>query len=204
LTTPGLSRHLVSIYEASQKPCSKYKIEMSSIVGIIPILHKTVEQRNGVIQGSVLSPWLYCLGKLGVQCSMRWLLQDNKALLPQAFCHSELARDNSEVILSLIHKITENYMVNNSITADGDDPVYTSSLYSKTLRDNNISQEDWKHLLVSHQDKVTGSLDPTCTSSYMDDVHVAGKISSICTKLVVESMLYQFISGQQFNPSKRD
>ena len=35
LTTPGLSRHLVSIYEASQKPCSKYKIEISSIDGII-------------------------------------------------------------------------------------------------------------------------------------------------------------------------
>jgi len=26
LITPGLSRHLVSIYEASQKPCSIYKI----------------------------------------------------------------------------------------------------------------------------------------------------------------------------------
>jgi len=50
LTTPGQSRHLVSIYEASQKPCFKYKIEMSSIDGIIPILHKAVEQRNEVIQ----------------------------------------------------------------------------------------------------------------------------------------------------------
>jgi len=38
----------------------------------------------------------------------------------------------------------------------------------------------------------------------LDDVHVAGKISSICTKLVVESMFCQFISGQQFNPSKRE
>ena len=95
-----------------------------------------------------------------------------------------------------------NYMVNNSIAANGDDSVYTGSLYSKTLRDNNISQEDWKHLLVSYQDKVTGSLDPTYTSSYMDAVFVAGKISSICTKLVVESMFCLFISGQQFNPSK--
>jgi len=132
LITPGLPRHLVSVYEASQKPCSKYNIEMSSIDGIIPILHKAVEQRNGVIQGSVLSPWLYCLGKYGVQCAMRLLLQEDKTSLPQAFCHSELARNNSEVILSLIRKISENYMVNNSIAANGDDSVYTDSLYSKT------------------------------------------------------------------------
>jgi len=78
LTTPGMSRHLVSIYEASQKSCSKYKIEMSSIDGSIPIIHKAVEQINGGIQGSLLSPWLYCLGKFGVQCTMRELLQEDK------------------------------------------------------------------------------------------------------------------------------
>ena len=63
LKTPGLSRHLVSIYEASQKPCSKYKIEMSSTDGVIPILHKAVEQRTVLFRVPVLSPYI-ALGNL--------------------------------------------------------------------------------------------------------------------------------------------